>query len=83
MIYPRGPRVQAAHILAQAGGAKLVAARDVEGQTAPQLATEKGHKSLGAFLANLQVSALPLSPFVTLTSLNSLTSQRNSKATQT
>jgi hypothetical protein len=29
----------------------------VEGQTAPQLATEKGHKSLGMFLANLQVGA--------------------------
>jgi hypothetical protein len=24
------------------------------GQTAPQLATEKGHRSLGQFLANLQ-----------------------------
>ena len=45
---------EAAHILAQAGGTKLIAARDVEGQTAPQLATEKGHKSLGMFLANLQ-----------------------------
>jgi palmitoyltransferase len=45
---------EAAHILAQAGGAKLIAARDVEGQTAPQLASEKGHKSLGSFLANLQ-----------------------------
>ena len=46
-------KAEAAHILAHAGGIKLLQARDVEGQTAPQLATEKGHKSLGIFLAKL------------------------------
>ena len=44
---------EAAHVLAQAGGLQLLDARDVEGQTATQLAMEKGHKSLGGFLANL------------------------------
>ena len=45
---------EAAHILAQAGGASALEARDTEGSTPAQLATEKGHKSLGFFLANLQ-----------------------------
>ena len=45
---------EAAHILAQAGGASAQEARDTEGSTPAQLATEKGHKSLGFFLANLQ-----------------------------
>ena len=45
---------EAAHILAQAGGVALLEARDAEGSTPAQLATEKGHKSLGFFLANLQ-----------------------------
>ena len=32
---------EAAHVLAQAGGTKLLTAKDVEGQTAAQLANEK------------------------------------------
>jgi len=47
-------KAEAAHILAQAGGPALLDARDVEGSTATQLATEKGHKSLGGFLAAQQ-----------------------------
>ena len=42
---------EAAHVLGQSGGLGLLEARDSEGSTAAQLATDKGHKSLGHFLA--------------------------------
>ena len=45
---------EAAHVLAQAGGLALLEATDSEGSTAAQLATDKGHKSLGGFLAHHQ-----------------------------
>ena len=45
---------RAAHVLAQAGGLALMEATDSEGSTAAQLATDKGHKSLGGFLAHHQ-----------------------------
>lgn len=45
---------EAAHVLAQAGGLALMEATDSEGSTAAQLATDKGHKSLGGFLAHHQ-----------------------------
>ena len=45
---------EAAHVPAQAGGLALMEATDSEGSTAAQLATDKGHKSLGGFLAHHQ-----------------------------
>ena len=46
---------EAAHVLGQSGGLPMLEALDSEGSTAARLATDKGHKSLGHFLATTQV----------------------------
>jgi palmitoyltransferase len=44
-------KAEAAHTLAQAGGVAVLSATDADGNTPPQLATDKGHAGLGGFLA--------------------------------